>query len=89
MTMVQSEKDDNIMIKPDIDTELSDVAELPTFESSDRHTDITPTNLSERLGISIQQAIKTLKKTTQRCLRAQYFHSGEGTESIECITVKP
>ena len=35
MTMVQSDKDDNIMIKPDIDTGLSDVAELPTFESSD------------------------------------------------------
>ena len=48
MTIVQSDKDNNIMIKPDIVTGLSDVAELPTFESSDRHTDITPSNLSER-----------------------------------------
>ena len=35
MTTVESDKDDNIMIKPDIDAGLSDVPELPTFESSD------------------------------------------------------
>ena len=76
MTMIQGDGDDNIMIRPDIDTGLSDVAELPTFESSDRHTDITPTNLSERWGISIQQAIKTLKKTTQRFLRSAVLPLG-------------
>ena len=70
MTMVESYIDDNIMMKPDIDAGLSDVPELPAFESSDRHTNISPTELSERWGISIQQAIKTLKKIPQRFLQS-------------------
>ena len=54
----------------EIDTGTSDVPIINTFQSSERHSDVTPQNLSERWGISIAQATKTLKKTTQRFLRS-------------------
>ena len=52
-----------------IDPGTSDVPLLPTFQSSGRHSDVTPQQLSERWGISINIASKTLQKTTQRFLR--------------------
>ena len=52
-----------------INSGTSDTPSLPTFESSDRHTDVTPQQLSQRWGISTKTASKTLKKTTQKFLR--------------------
>ena len=51
------------------DSELN-TKELNTFQSSERHTDVSPQDLSERWNISIQQATATLKKTTQRFIRS-------------------
>ena len=56
--------------KPSFDPGESDVAARHTFQSSDRHTDVTAQDLSERWGISILTAAKTLKKTTQKFLRS-------------------
>ena len=44
--------------------ERSDVPLINTFQSSARHTDVSPQELSERWGISIATATNTLKKTT-------------------------
>ena len=41
-----------------------------TFETTKRHTDVTPLDLSERWNISLHQASKTLKNTTQRFKRS-------------------
>ena len=53
-----------------IDVGTTDVPILKSFQSSDRHTDVSPEDLSERWGISVATAIKTLAKTTQRFLRS-------------------
>ena len=54
------------LIKPsDTDSSNVDTKELHTFQSSERHTNDSPQDLSERWYISIQQATATLKKTTQ------------------------
>ena len=50
--------------------ERSDVPLINTFQSSARHTDVSPQELSERWGISIATATNTLKKTTQKFLRS-------------------
>ena len=49
---------------------LTDVPSLPSFTSGNCHTDVTPKDLVERWFISIPQAIKTLKKTTQNFVRS-------------------
>ena len=54
----------------DIDTGATDVPQPHTFSSSDRHTDISAEQLSERWGIGIKTARETLRKTTQRFLRS-------------------
>ena len=51
-----------------IDSGISDAQELHTFQSSDRHTDVSPQQLSERWCISLNTASKTLKQTTQKFL---------------------
>ena len=48
----------------------TDVKDLRTFESSSRHSDVSPEDLSERWFISISQVTKTLKSTTQNLLRS-------------------
>ena len=48
----------------------TDVKELHTFQSSSRHSDAIPQDLSERWFISISQATQTLKNTTQNLLRS-------------------
>ena len=53
-----------------IDPGKSDVSVPSTFQSSDRHTDVSPENLSERWGISVSTAIKTIKKTMQKFMRS-------------------
>ena len=50
-----------------------DVAGVPaakTFVSTERHTSVTPEELSERQGIGFQQAKETLKRTTQKIVRS-------------------
>ena len=50
-----------------------DVADIPaakTFVSTERHTSVTPEDLSERWGIGLKQAKETLKRTTQRIVRS-------------------
>ena len=44
-----------------IDPGKTDAPGLHTFQSSDRHTDVSPQQLSERWGISLTTAYKTLK----------------------------
>ena len=56
--------------KPSFDPGTSDVPFMHAFQSSDRHTDVTAQDLSERWGISVPTATKTLKKTTQKFLRS-------------------
>ena len=51
-------------------SKMTDVKELRTFESSSRQSDVSPEDLSERWFISISQAAKTLKSTTQNLLRS-------------------
>ena len=53
-----------------LDPGKTDIPIVNTFQSSDRHSDVTPQDLSQRWCISIPTAIKTLKKTTQRFLRS-------------------
>ena len=43
-----------------------DILYLNTFQTSECHTDITAYNLSEQWFISLSQATRTLKKTTQK-----------------------
>ena len=50
-----------------------DVADVPadkTFASTERHTSVTPEDLSERWGIRLQQAKETLKRTTQKIVQS-------------------
>jgi len=53
-----------------IDPGITDVPTLQTFQSKDRHSDVTPQQLCERWGISLKAATATLRKTTQRFLRS-------------------
>ena len=48
----------------------TDVKELHTFQSSSRHSDASPQDLNKRWFISLNQAIQTLKNTTQNLLRS-------------------
>ena len=52
-----------------IDPGITDAPKLYTFESTDRHGDVTPQQLSERWGISLKTASKTLNNTTQKFIR--------------------
>ena len=61
---------DNQLRRPNIDSGTSDVPVPSAFSSSERHSDVTPQALSERWGISIAMATKTLQKTTQKFLRS-------------------
>ena len=50
-----------------------DVADVPAankFVSTERHTSVTPEDLSERWGIGLQQAKVTLKRTTNKIVRS-------------------
>ena len=59
------------LVQPESSIDRSiDVNDMSTFQSSDRHTDVTARDLSERWHISLAQAENTLKKTTQKFLRS-------------------
>ena len=68
--VVEDSVNDNLVRDETVDPGTSDAPEIPTFQSSSRHTDVSPTDLSERWNISLATAIQTLKKTTQRFLRS-------------------
>ena len=53
-----------------VDTGTTDIPPTHTFVSSDRHSDVSAEQLSERWGIGLKAAKETLKKTTQRFLRS-------------------
>ena len=66
---ILSEKVEKPLAKSDnIDTGTSDVQPSHTFVSSERHSDVSPQQLSERWGIGLKAAQATIKKTTQRFL---------------------
>ena len=54
----------------DFTTSPPDIPVLPTFQSSNRYSDVSAQDISERWGISLPQAEKTLKATTQFFLRS-------------------
>ena len=70
MQVIKDVQDVEVLNKPSIDPGKSDLPIINTFQSSDRHTDVTAQALSERWGISLAAASKTLKKTTQKFLRS-------------------
>eukprot|EP00957_Ditylum_brightwellii_P047756 3627903-Ditylum_brightwellii.AAC.1 len=51
-------------------TDLGDTDIPRTFQSTDRNTDVSPEDLSEQWHISVNQAMETLRKTTQKFLRS-------------------
>ena len=51
-------------------TEVQDVPARRTFQSKERHSSVTPEDLSERWSISLHQAKETLKRTTQKIIRS-------------------
>jgi len=53
-----------------IDPGFTNVPTLQTFQSKDKHSDVSPQQLSERWGMSPKAATATLRKTTQRFLRS-------------------
>ena len=71
-----------------IDPGQTDAAIPSTFQSSDRHSDVTPQSLSERWGISLAAASKTLKKTTQRFTRSAVLPLGRRYRTDRMFTRK-
>lgn len=67
---LQKNPDQSLTRNEDIDTGATDIPPTHTFVSSDRHSDVSAEQLSERWGIGIKAAKETLKKTTQRFLRS-------------------
>ena len=49
---------------------LQDVPSARIFQSKERHSTITPSDLSERWYIGLGQATQTLKATSQRLMRS-------------------
>ena len=60
----------------DIDPGNTNTAAPNTFTSSEYHSDVIPQDLSERWGISIATATKTLTKTMQNFLRSAILPLG-------------
>ena len=71
-----------------IDPGNTDATLPPTFQSSDRHSDVTPQSLSDRWGISLQTASKTIHKTTQRFLRSAVLPLGRRYRTDRMFTRK-
>ena len=66
----------------------TDVPLTSTFQSSDCHSDVSAQSLSERWGISISTASKTLKQTTQRFLRSTTLPLGQRYQQDRLFTRK-
>eukprot|EP00957_Ditylum_brightwellii_P185341 14112565-Ditylum_brightwellii.AAC.1 len=58
------------MLKRSTDLRETDILSMRTFQSTDRHTDVSPEDLSKQWHISVSQAMKMLCKTTQKFLRS-------------------
>ena len=58
---IQPETKEKMIRQSDV-SRNTDVKEMYTFQSSSRHSDASPQDLSERWFISLSQATKTLKK---------------------------
>eukprot|EP00957_Ditylum_brightwellii_P026083 1971950-Ditylum_brightwellii.AAC.1 len=58
------------MLKRSMDLRDTDILSMPTFQSTDQHTDVSPEDLSKQWHISANQAMKMLHKTTQKFLRS-------------------
>ncbi len=70
MKVTQSMPAQKKLERSNIDPGSSDVPLINTFQSSARHTDVSPQELRERWGISIATATNTLKKSKQKFLRS-------------------
>ena len=53
-----------------VEVAVKDVPAARTFKSKERHTAVTPEDLSDRWSIGLGQAKETLKHTTQRIGRS-------------------
>ena len=71
-----------------IDHVKTDAPIPSTFQSSDRHSDVTPQSLSEDWGISLATATKILKKTTQRLSRSVVLPLGSRYRTDRMFTRK-
>ena len=72
-----------------IDIGNTDLAMPNIFQSSIRHTDVSPEDISERWFISIQQAKDTLKEQHKSSLEVLFYLCLVVIEQIECTTQKP
>ena len=74
--------------KPRIYPGTSDVLITHTFQSSDRHSDVTAQDLSKRWGISISTTTNTLKKTTQKLLSSAVLPASRRYRTDQVFTRK-
>ena len=58
------------LVKSSLHISQNDIPVPSTFQSKSRHTDVSADDLSERWCISVNQAARTIKNTTQRFLRS-------------------
>ena len=56
--------------RPNEGSGQSNIKDMPTFQSTGRHKDTPPDDLSQRWHIGVYQAIKKLKHTTHKFLRS-------------------
>ena len=63
----------NTLDKKTLDIGDDDIYFPNRFHSTNRHTDVSAEDLSERWGVRIKTAQETLKKTTQKFLRSALF----------------
>ena len=61
---------DNTKYRKIAQVDVADVPAAKTFVSTERHTSVTPEDLSERWGIGLQQAKEMLNRTTQKIVRS-------------------
>ena len=86
-TRMKNDSKENLVRDP-TPVGTSDVPEMHTFKSSERHSDTSPQDLSERWFISIGQAAQTLKILRKIYFAAPPFPSQEDTEPTGCFTGK-
>ena len=65
-----SELVERVIAEVRVESVLDDVPSRRTFVSNERHTRVSPAELSERWGIGLSQATKTIQVTTQKGMRS-------------------
>ena len=78
----------NLQRDQNIDPGSSDAPMPPEFSSSDRNSDVDAQTLSERWGIGLSSASKTLKKTAQRITRSTILPLGRRYRTDRLLTRK-